>query len=120
MHELSIAQNILEIVRAQIKKDDLVNVRSVKLRVGAISGVVPHSLTFSFDALVADTALRNARLEIEFIPFVIKCSDCSEQSDVDYGIALCPSCGSGNTTIISGNELDISEIILQDIPVEHQ
>jgi hydrogenase nickel incorporation protein HypA/HybF len=120
MHELSIAQNIIEIVRAQVKENDLADIRTVKLRVGAMSGVVAHSLTFSFDALIADTPLCNARLEIESIPFVIKCRDCFEQSEVEYGIALCPSCGSGNTTILSGNELDIAEIILQDAPVEHQ
>ena len=120
MHELSIAQNIVEIIRAQIKDDDLASIQSVKVRAGTFSGVVPHSLKFCFDVLIADTPMRNARIDIESTPFTIKCNNCFEQSIEESGIALCPACGSGNTKIISGTELEIVEIVLQDEPVEHQ
>jgi hydrogenase nickel incorporation protein HypA/HybF len=120
MHELSIAQNIVEIIRAQIKEDDLAAIQSVKLRAGMFSGVVPHSLKFCFDALIADTPMCNAQIDIESVPFTIKCNECSETSACDDAIAICPSCGSGNTKIMSGNELQIVEIVLQDEPVEHQ
>ncbi|MFI5252589.1 MAG: hydrogenase maturation nickel metallochaperone HypA [Bacteroidota bacterium] len=119
MHELSIAQNIVEIIHARVREDELANVRSVKLRVGTFSGVVPHSLKFCYEALIADTGLNHSRIDIETVSFVIKCSDCSKQSNVDNGFALCPSCGSRKTMIVSGNELDIVEIILQENQAEH-
>jgi hydrogenase nickel incorporation protein HypA/HybF len=69
MHELSIAQNILDIVRESVSPHDLPGVRVVKLRVGHLAGVVPDSLDFSFTVLTTDTPLRHARLSIDHIPF---------------------------------------------------
>lgn len=114
MHEMSIAQNLVEIVQEHVPEEELVNVRAIKLRVGELSGVVPDSLEFSFTVITAETPLREARLEIEHIPFAIHCNACGRDSSPTLGIVLCPSCGSGSTVVVSGTELQVSEIELTD------
>jgi len=120
MHELSIAQNIIEIVRARIPEEELETILSVNVRVGTMSGVVPHSLQFCFDAIIAGTPLKNACIKIEPVPFVIRCRECAKESIAEFETAICPCCGSSETNILTGNELDVVEIVLDDVPVEQR
>lgn len=114
MHELGIAQNILQIVRQSVPEKDAADVRSIRIRVGLLSGVVPDSLDFCFRAIVNDTDMQRASLEIEQVPIVSECKDCRnrfQMSDFDFS---CPACKSSNLELISGRELDILEIELAE------
>jgi hydrogenase nickel incorporation protein HypA/HybF len=112
MHELSIAQSILELVLEHTPPGR--KVQTVRVRIGEISGVVADSLEFCFSAVTQETPLSEARLEIEEFPFIVACSSCGKTSRSEPGIVLCPSCGSSSTTITSGTELSVAEIVLDD------
>jgi hydrogenase nickel incorporation protein HypA/HybF len=114
MHELSIAQNILDIVRQHVDEADLASIRSVRVVVGAASGVVADSLAFSFEAIVAGTSMSSAKMEIERIPFRLYCSGCGATSQEESGFHVCPRCGSSETKVISGTELRVKDIELAD------
>lgn len=114
MHELSIAQNILEIVHQHVTREQESGIRKIKLRIGEQSGVVPDSLEFCFSAMISGTALEHAALAIERIPLTMRCGNCGRESRVDFGAVTCPGCGSGTLTMISGTELEIVEIELED------
>ncbi|MCX6139177.1 MAG: hydrogenase maturation nickel metallochaperone HypA [Ignavibacteriales bacterium] len=115
MHELSIAQSILDIIVSNVPEDQLHYVRTVSLKVGKSSGIVPESLEFCFMAITAETNLCQARLNIEKIPFVIHCHTCGLEQENEVGSALCASCGSVDTTILSGTEMQFSEIELDEV-----
>ncbi|MBE0557591.1 MAG: hydrogenase maturation nickel metallochaperone HypA, partial [Proteobacteria bacterium] len=85
MHELSIAHGIVDIVRQYVGTPELKLVRSIRLKVGKHSGVVVDSLEFSFMAITADTDLRDSRLEVERIPFVVECRSCGKRSETKMG-----------------------------------
>jgi hydrogenase nickel incorporation protein HypA/HybF len=112
MHELSIAQDILDIVFSNVPADEYENVAEIKVKIGEISGVVPDSLEFCFEAIASETQLSNAQLVIEKIPFILKCKSCSKTSTNEMGIRICPDCGSSDTEIISGTELEVTEVEL--------
>jgi hydrogenase nickel incorporation protein HypA/HybF len=114
MHELSIAQSIVDTIVSNVPEDQLHNVRTVSLKVGSSSGIVPDSLEFGFTAITAETPLRLARLQIEIVPFVIHCHDCGRDLENETGSAVCSSCGGIDTTIVSGNEMLFSEIELEE------
>lgn len=118
MHELSIAQNIIDIVRQSVPEKDIPFIRSITMKVGDMSGVVADSLEFSYGALIANTDLKQSALSIIRIPFVLKCRACGAEHESQFGIALCASCGSADTETISGNELQITEIELEDVKEE--
>jgi hydrogenase nickel incorporation protein HypA/HybF len=66
MHELSIALSLIEAVSEEVPRlGPDVTVRSVRIRVGTLSGVAPDALAFAFDAAAADSAIAGARLLIE-------------------------------------------------------
>jgi hydrogenase nickel incorporation protein HypA/HybF len=114
MHELSIALSIIEIVRSNIPTEDADLVRSVRVKVGDISGVVPESLEFCFTAITHDTPLKEATLEVEHVPFVLRCKTCDASFESEMGIVLCPKCGGADTQVLSGFELQVMEIELDD------
>jgi hydrogenase nickel incorporation protein HypA/HybF len=114
MHELAIAQNILEIVRQSVPEAEEPAVRRIRMRVGQLSGVVPESLDFCFSAIVSETMLQQARLAIEPVPTISRCRDCALQFRIEELVFLCPACKSGNLELISGKELEIVEIELVD------
>ncbi|MBS1494308.1 MAG: hydrogenase maturation nickel metallochaperone HypA [Bacteroidetes bacterium] len=114
MHELSIAKNIVEIIKESVEENDLRSIERVVLKVGELSGVVPDSLQFSLEAISTGTELESAKYEMKRIPFTIKCKVCGNVSDNELGIVKCPVCGSKDTEVVSGNELLISEIILKN------
>ena len=118
MHELSVAQSIIEIILQHVSASELTHVAAVRLKIGAAAGVVPESLEFSFQAITAESLLARAKLEIETIPFRIHCNTCNTTTEDNSGIVLCSSCGSADTKIISGLEMHIHEIEITEPELE--
>jgi hydrogenase nickel incorporation protein HypA/HybF len=114
MHELGIAENILQIVRQSVPENLAGDVRAIRLRIGQLSGVVPDSLSFCFGVIVNETAMKQARLAIEQVPIVSKCRDCSHQFQMDDLAFFCPACQSVQLDLISGRELEVIEIELAE------
>src|SRR5574337_20199 len=118
MHELSIANAILDTVRAEAARHPGARVAKVGVRVGELAGVDPEALSFGFDALVKGTDLEPLALEIEFRPRRHRCRRCAESFPViDFQVA-CPACGNSETVCISGDELEVAYLELdEEVPV---
>ena len=113
MHELSLAENIVDIVRQNLPAEQSGAV-SVKVRVGEMAGVVPDSLAFCFEAITAGTPLEGMRMVIERVPLREKCRTCGEERVLPQPLFLCPACGGSDLLILSGRELEVSEIEVED------
>ena len=111
MHELSIAQNLLDIVSAQCLKDGFKEIESINIKVGKASGIMPDALSFAFDAIKTDTIAKNACLNIAEIPVAGSCRDCNSVFTVEEEYVLCcPSCKGSSFVITAGRELDIVDM----------
>ncbi len=114
MHELGIAQNILEIVQQAVPENQSRSVREIRIRVGQLSGIVPDSLDFCFSIIVNDSDMRRAKLAIEQVPTLSRCKQCGRSFEIKDWIFACPDCGSASVELISGKELEIVDILLAD------
>jgi Zn finger protein HypA/HybF involved in hydrogenase expression len=66
VHELSIALSLVDAVCEELPRlGSRVAVRSVRIRVGPLSGVVADALAFAFDVAAGDSPIAGARLDIE-------------------------------------------------------
>ncbi len=113
MHEFSIAQSIVEKVQKHVPVNQKQGIRSVKLKLGDLAGIVPESLMFCFEAVSNGTIAQGAQLEIEKIPAVYHCGKCGSFFEDGRYMTLCASCGE-NVELISGNELDVTEVEFDD------
>lgn len=116
MHEISIAQSVIEEVLVQL--DDAVGaprVTCVTLRVGVMSGVVPEALAFAFEAAARDTPLAGARLDVEEVGLVVWCPRCQAGRPLPGPQRLrCPSCGESTPRVLRGRELELVSIEVLD------
>ena len=118
MHELALAQSILGIVEQYVPAAQAAAVARVRVRVGALSGVVPDSLEFCFDAIIGGTPWQYAKLHIDRVPATAACEACSATFGVEDLAFQCPNCGSREVQMASGMELQVLEVELKDEATE--
>lgn len=107
MHELSLAQSIVEIVEQHLRSAGPGRVTSVRVKVGEMANVVPESLAFCFDTVIEGTPLDGSHLEIERVPISCLCRHCQREFEPRGHAFHCPGCGSQEIEIVSGMELNI-------------
>lgn len=111
MHELSLALNIIDIVRDEMDRHRLSTVETVVIRLGALSGVDPEALKFGFEAGLADSPLAGTRLDIVDVPVEARCRACGREFSVDDYVFLCPFCDSPSVEIVRGQEIQIDHLV---------
>ena len=110
MHEVSIIQNVVEIVTEKAIENKFTKVNKVSLKIGQLSGVMPESLNFAFKSCIMDTMLEGSTLEIEKVKAIAECLDCKHEFPIDHFNKLCPICNKFCSSIISGYELYVNTI----------
>ena len=110
MHEMSIAQSLLEIIREEMAQHDAKVLKSVRLHIGQLSAIVPDSLSFCFEIMTSGTELEGAKLIMEIIPLRGVCRECSQEFEIRDYTFECPHCDSREIDAISGQELSIVEM----------
>jgi len=114
MHELSIANSILDIVLKEKTINNLPDIKAIGLRIGALSGILPDALEFSFDAIKKETPLEKTVLEISEIPVTGICKSCKDKFSVTDLIFACPKCYSTSIEVDKGQEMDIEYLDIED------
>ncbi len=115
VHEMSIAMAVIGQVEEAAQAAGATAVRSVRLRVGELAGVVPDALSFSFTLGCAGTVLHGARLVTETVPGRARCLPCADEWAVGMPPDLCcPACGTAAAALLSGRELQIAAVQWDD------
>jgi hydrogenase nickel incorporation protein HypA/HybF len=110
MHELSIVASLFEILDEKAKEKKAKKILSVKLKVGALSGVVPEFLETAFNIYKEDTIAAKSKLEIEEVPLKIRCQQCGTEMVKDDFVFICEKCDSRELKTLSGTELLLEKI----------
>jgi hydrogenase nickel incorporation protein HypA/HybF len=108
MHELSVALGLIEGIQDAASRDGFERVLSVHVRVGALSGIAPDALLFSWKLASAGTLAEDSTLEIEDVPLLVFCEYCEAERAPRPGTGLiCPECGHACPTIVRGRDLQL-------------
>ena len=111
MHELSIANSLVEIASEHATNAGAEKIKTITLRIGALSCVHPDALEFSFELITTDTMLEGARLEIIHVPVAVFCVSCNREVELPGFQSLrCPVCDTPCPDIRKGRELDLDSI----------
>jgi hydrogenase nickel incorporation protein HypA/HybF len=114
MHELGIAQSILEAVNAEAARHNGARPVKVALRVGELAAVDPEALRFALEALTSDTELQGLQLEIETCPRRHRCLECGTEFAIKDFEFQCPTCDSTRNECISGDQLELAYLELEE------
>jgi hydrogenase nickel incorporation protein HypA/HybF len=114
MHELSIAQSLVELAEEAAAREGARAVTAVRLRLGAMAGVVEDSLRFCYGMVTEGTLLAGSRLEISVLPVIIHCAQCEQDATLSGIQAFsCPNCGTATADLRQGRELEIESLEIE-------
>lgn len=118
MHELSIATRLVELATEAVRAaDEHRAIEGVRIRVGAISGVVTEALEFCWEVAAEGTPCEGSRLEIESVPARVHCPSCGIDSILEPPHRFrCSRCDQPTGEVIAGRELDLVSLELAADP----
>lgn len=114
MHEMGIANSVLDAVRAEARRFPNGHICKVGVRIGELAGVDPDAMSFCFDALVRGTDLEPLTLEIEYCPRRYLCLGCGNSYVAARDDGACPDCGSADSRFLGGDELEFAYMEVED------
>ncbi len=110
MHEMSLAESVVEILQEEARRQAFARVRAVWLEVGGLSHCDPEALAFCFDVVTRGTLAEGARLELLRPPGQGWCLAYSQAVEVARRGDPCPLCGSYQIQVTGGDEMRIKEL----------
>lgn len=114
MHEMGIANSVLDAIRAESSRFPNGHICKVGVRIGELAGVDPDAMSFAFEALVRGSDLEPLALEIEYCPRRHQCRGCGNSYAVSGDVWACPSCGGEDSQFLGGDELEFAYMEVED------
>ena len=112
MHELSLLENIREILEEHAVSQNFTQVTQVTLEIGKLSCVEPEALRFGFDVVMKGSLAENGTLIITEREGLGLCQQCGQQFVMETLYEPCASCGSPDIKILQGREMKIRDLVV--------
>ena len=110
MHEMSLAEGVLQILEDAARTQSFQRVKTVWLEIGRLSSVEPEAMRFCFDAVTRGSLADGARLEIIDVPGSGRCLACGAQVEIAAVYDPCPICGDYPVQPTGGTEMRVKEL----------
>ncbi|WP_027414712.1 hydrogenase maturation nickel metallochaperone HypA [Aneurinibacillus terranovensis] len=110
MHEMSLMESALTMVRTMAGERDIKSVREICLKVGELSNAMPDALTFAYDVLHRQKEFQvfsSCILRIEWEETRAECQLCGTIYQPDQKLLQCPSCHMPGGVITQGEDLQV-------------
>ena len=113
MHELGVANEILDVALAEVGRHAAKRVTSIRLRVGVLRAIEPENLSFLFEHLARGTTAEGALLEIVEEPVRVECPACGPTEARAFTFE-CPRCKGSGVSVTGGDSLSILSLDIDD------
>jgi hydrogenase nickel incorporation protein HypA/HybF len=110
MHEVALAQGLVDIVTDYAARDGFKRAKVVHLELGGLSNVLPEALVFGFESASRGTPAEGARLDFVHRPGTGWCTDCSAEVVVTARVSLCPKCNGTKWVVTGGEQMRVTEL----------
>jgi len=112
MHELSLLENVREILEEHAISQNFSKVTQVTLEIGKLSCVEPEALRFGFDVVMKGSLAENAELSITELDGLGLCQQCGQQLVMETLYEPCAWCGSPDVKIVQGMEMKVKDLVV--------
>lgn len=110
MHELPVTEGILRTVLPAAEEAGAKKILGIRIKIGALSGVVPECLQIYLDQIGKGTLAEGARIVPEEVPAQIRCLSCGYEGAIRRGQHECPNCKSLDFQITGGWEVTVASL----------
>jgi hydrogenase nickel incorporation protein HypA/HybF len=111
MHELSITENLLQIV---LKHAGGRRVVAVDLLIGELSSYVDESVRMIWEMLAAGTLAEGSQLRFRREPGTLYCMDCEKEFSIHEPAFTCPACGGTRSRPGRGRECFVESLEVEE------
>lgn len=112
MHELSLLENLREIVQTEAERQQFSQVKTLTLEIGSLSCIETDALRFGFDVVMQDSPAANAQLIIETLIATGICQHCEQSMTMHNLQQCCEHCGQFGVTLQQGNSMRIKDMLV--------
>lgn len=110
MHEMSLAEGVLQVIEDAARSQGFGRVKTVWLELGQLSSVEAEAMRFCFDVVTRGSLADGAQLEIVTVPGTGWCMKCCESVVLPARYEACPKCGSYQVQATGGTEMRVKEL----------
>lgn len=110
MHEMSLAEGVLQLIEDASRQQSFARVSTVWLEIGQLAGVEVEAMRFCFDAVTRGSVAEGAQLEIVTTPGSGWCMQCSATVALSEVFGACPQCGTHQVQVTGGTEMRVKEL----------
>ena len=113
MHEVAVAQRMVEIALSAADENGGGCIVAARLLLGKLTCVDPETLDFAFGVVTRGTLAEGCRLEIVRIPARLRCGSCRSEHEREL-LDPCTVCGAVGGEVLQGRELRLDAIDLEE------
>lgn len=110
MHELTLAESMIEIVESAAAKADVAKVTRVRLSIGALAHVESDALLYCCEIVSRGGVAAGACFEVERPPGRARCNACGQNFVLERLEAGCPNCAAHDLLVLDGEQMKVVEI----------
>lgn len=127
MHELAISEDVCRMIEEEAGRRGIKKVAGARLKIGRMRAFEKHHLEICLKGRPPGSAIDGMDFCIEEVPVVLECASCRKHftdarfDDASFAHKIshapcfymppaCPSCGAGESKMISGNEMELVSI----------
>ncbi|CAA0119778.1 Hydrogenase maturation factor HybF [BD1-7 clade bacterium] len=118
MHEVSLAENLIECIEQQAQKNRFERVEKIEVEVGELSCVDPGALEFALQALAEGTVIDGASLAIGIVTGQLQCRACKHTYNANTVYTSCPECHQTGSKKIGGDDAQLIAIYVASSETE--
>ena len=110
MHEMSLVEGVRQLIEEAAVREGFSRVRSVRVEIGALSGVERAAFEFCFDLAMQDSLAAGARLDIVATPGRGLCRQCGQEGALALAYDPCELCGAYSVEVVAGTAMRVIDL----------
>lgn len=112
MHELAIAQHLVQVVESHACEAEADRVVAIDLKLGSQSHIDDDSLRFHFELLTQGNGslAQGAEIRVRRVPMRLRCANCEADYTPEGADYRCPDCGDIGQLQDVGDEIMLASI----------
>ncbi len=113
MHEMSLAEGVIQIVEENATRQGFTRVKEIRLEIGALSGVEIEAMRFCMEAVLRNSLAEGAAVIFEATPGRGWCLQCGDTVEIRERYDACPQCGSYQVQPTGGTEMRVKDLLVE-------
>lgn len=113
MHELSVANSIIEHAINVANENNASDIKEIELEIGSMSGIDKDSFSFVMSCLKDSSGFNNCNIKIIYLENYYECTNCETKHNEGFNGENCSICNNGILILKGNSDVKIKSILIE-------